>query len=161
YSAIMRSHMLSLLSSEQIRSLITSGIDIGLHTHRHQLPEDDRIGVEREVFDNRQVLEPLVGKRLDHLCYPSGVWGEQQWPWLQQLGIRSAMTCEIGLNYADTPRLGLRRILDGENVSQIEFEAELFGYGEVLRRVRRWQRELSSRLWDLILPDRRVTPVQS
>jgi peptidoglycan/xylan/chitin deacetylase (PgdA/CDA1 family) len=135
YSNIQKTRELSLLNPQEIRDLATEGMDIQLHTHRHRLPEEQGL-VEREIRQNREFLEPLVSKKLQHLCYPSGVWSKRHWPWLDRLEIISATTCGPGLNYAETPRLGLRRFLDGENISQIEFEAELSGFSEILRWVR-------------------------
>ena len=135
YQTLSTSRSLSLMNPQEIRSLAEGGMDIQLHTHRHHLPgEMDR--VQREIEQNRDWLEPLAGKKLQHLCYPSGIWSPQHWPWLETLGILTATTCDPGLNYAQTPRLGLRRFLDGENVSQIEFEAELSGFSEFLRSAR-------------------------
>jgi len=132
YRKIEKTRELSLLSPQEIRDLATEGMDIQLHTHRHRLPEEQDL-VEREIGQNREFLQPLVRKKLQHFCYPSGVWSKRHWPWLDRLGIISATTCEPGLNYAETPRLGLRRFLDGENISQIEFEAELSGFSEIVR----------------------------
>lgn len=125
----------SLMNQEEIRHLSVAGIDIQLHTHRHCLPADERL-VTREITDNRRFLEPLTRNHLQHFCYPSGVWSRQHWPWLRRLGIKTATTCDPGLNYTDTPELGLRRFLDGEDVSSIEFEAELSGFSELLRSLR-------------------------
>jgi peptidoglycan/xylan/chitin deacetylase (PgdA/CDA1 family) len=135
YQAIQETRKLGLLSAQEIRDLATDGVDIQLHTHRHKLPEEQDL-VDREISQNREFLEPLVSKKLQHLCYPSGIWSQQQWPWLDRLGIVSATTCAPGLNYAETPRLGLRRFLDGENISQTEFEAELSGFSEIFRWAR-------------------------
>jgi peptidoglycan/xylan/chitin deacetylase (PgdA/CDA1 family) len=132
YAELAGTRTLSIMTPEEIRNLASLGVDIQLHTHRHRLPQEQDL-LRREIEDNREFLEPLAGKRLTHLCYPSGIWSKQQWPWLDQLGIASATTCDPGLNYPKTPRLGLRRFLDGENVSQIEFEAELCGFAELLR----------------------------
>ena len=117
---------------EEIRSLARLGLDIQLHTHRHQLPCDEG-QVRREIGDNRSVLEPIVGRPCDYLCYPSGVFTAEQWPWLEACGIKSATTCEVGLNDARTPCYGLRRFLDAETVRAIEFEAEISGFAELLR----------------------------
>jgi peptidoglycan/xylan/chitin deacetylase (PgdA/CDA1 family) len=135
YPSLMASRSLSLMNPQEIRTLAEAGMDIQLHTHRHQLPSELGL-VQREILQNREYLEPLAGKKLRHLCYPSGIWSPQQWPWLESLEILSATTCDAGLNYAQTPRLGLRRFLDGENVSQIEFEAELSGFSEYVRSAR-------------------------
>jgi peptidoglycan/xylan/chitin deacetylase (PgdA/CDA1 family) len=144
YSSLVASRNLSLMNPREISNLAEEGMDIQLHTHRHQLPNELE-HVQREILQNREYLEPLARKKLRHLCYPSGIWSPQQWPWLESMGILSATTCDPGLNYAQAPRLGLRRFLDGENVSQIEFEAELSGFSELLRSARsvlRWVNHL-------------------
>ena len=48
----------------------------------------------------------------------------------------SATTCNADLNYPDKPSLELKRFLDGENISDIEFEAELSGFNELLRKMK-------------------------
>jgi hypothetical protein len=50
------------------------------------------------------------------------------------------------LNGAETPRLALRRFLDGEDVAQIEFEAEISGFAELARQARSRLRKLSA-MW--------------
>jgi len=135
YDALARSRKLSLMTLEEIRALAELGVDIQLHTHRHQFPPDEA-EVRRELADNRAVLEPLLGRKCNHLCYPSGVFQPEQWPWLEDEGVLSAVTCEVGTNDGSTPRYGLRRFLDSESVLPIEFEAELAGFSEVLRRLR-------------------------
>jgi peptidoglycan/xylan/chitin deacetylase (PgdA/CDA1 family) len=135
YSMILASRGLSLMNGEEIRHAAEEGLDIQLHTHRHNLPDNYDL-VQREILDNRRCLEPLVGKKLQHLCYPSGIWSQRHWPWLDKLEIETATTCDPGLNYPQAPRLGLRRFLDGENIPQIEFEAELSGFSDLLRSVR-------------------------
>jgi peptidoglycan/xylan/chitin deacetylase (PgdA/CDA1 family) len=135
YRTLLESRSLNLMNRKEIRALAEEGMDIQLHTHRHRLPGEFDL-VQQEILQNRQCLEPLVGKKLRHLCYPSGIWSHQHWPWLETLEILTATTCDPGLNYPQTPRLGLRRFLDGENVSQIEFEAELSGFSELLRSAR-------------------------
>ena len=123
------------MTPDEIRSLADLGMDIQLHTHRHQFPPVEELA-RRELEDNRAVLEPILGRSCHHLCYPSGVFTPEQWPWLEACEIASATTCLPGLNRIDTPRYGLRRFLDAETVTAIEFEAELAGLAELLRRAR-------------------------
>jgi len=136
YDALARSRKLGLMTLDEIRTLAGLGVDIQLHTHRHRFPPDEA-DVHREIADNRAVLEPLLNRKCNHLCYPSGVFQTEQWPWLETEGIVSAVTCEVGMNSRSTPRYGLRRFLDSESVHAIEFEAELAGFSEILRRFRR------------------------
>jgi peptidoglycan/xylan/chitin deacetylase (PgdA/CDA1 family) len=132
YEDLVSTRIFSLMNPSEIREALDAGMDIQLHTHRHRLPLDREL-VRLEIKDNRDFLEPLVGKELKHFCYPSGIWSKEQWPWLAELGIESATTCLSGLNSSATPRLGLMRFLDGENISAIEFEAEIYGLSELLR----------------------------
>ncbi|MDB5047941.1 MAG: Polysaccharide deacetylase [Fibrobacteres bacterium] len=125
---------LTLMDAGEVAELLGKGVDIQLHTHRHRLP-DDKAGLDREIQDNRRVLTALGAKGLDHFCYPSGIWSRPQWPMLAALGVRSATTCEPGFNYPDTPPMGLRRFLDSEAIAQIEFEAELSGFLEIMRKL--------------------------
>ena len=39
----------------------------------------DKSLVVREIQQNREFLEALVGKKLQHLSYPSGVWSKQRY----------------------------------------------------------------------------------
>lgn len=126
-----------LMTMEQLAQLPAQGMDLQLHTHRHRLPMGDPDGVESEITDNRAILEHIVSGPLQHFCYPSGKFHASQFPWLRALGIESATTCLSGFNYPDTERLELRRFLDGENIAQVEFEAEVSGFLELMRKLRR------------------------
>lgn len=136
YDDFSRAGLLSLMTEAEIRALAERGVDIQLHTHRHSLHQTAE-QVRREIEENRQRLEPLVGKPLNHFCYPSGIWEPAHWEPLQALGIKSATTCDPGLNTTETPVLALNRFLDRDNISQIEFEAELSGFKEFARFLKR------------------------
>jgi peptidoglycan/xylan/chitin deacetylase (PgdA/CDA1 family) len=135
YQRIAESRILSQVSAEELTALRDAGVRIGLHTHRHRFPED-RDQAWRELEDNRQAVEPILGGRMVDFCYPSGDWSRAHWPVLRDNGVQSATTCESGLVYRDTAPFGLPRILDDNRVSQIELEAELSGFSELIRRVR-------------------------
>jgi peptidoglycan/xylan/chitin deacetylase (PgdA/CDA1 family) len=136
YDAIMKSRILTIMTLEQIKGLSASGVDIELHTHRHAFPLDHERAIG-EICQNRAVLEPLLGKKLVHFCYPGGIWAREQWSWLAETGMRSAVTCDRGFNFEKTPRYGLKRFGDSESLSQIEFEAEVCGFTEVFRAMKR------------------------
>jgi peptidoglycan/xylan/chitin deacetylase (PgdA/CDA1 family) len=70
FQAIVDGRYFSIITPEEIYEAPTTGVDIQLHTHRHLLPED-RQGAARELTDCRAALEPLTGRKLDHLCYPA------------------------------------------------------------------------------------------
>jgi peptidoglycan/xylan/chitin deacetylase (PgdA/CDA1 family) len=137
FDEIEEQRLFQVVDECQLRQLAEAGVDIQLHSHRHQWPLDDRDEVEREIVENRRFLQRTVSHALDHFCYPSGVYAEHQGEWLAALGVRSATTIEPGLNYVDTPRFILRRLVDGHPVSDIEFEAEITGFMEIVRALRK------------------------
>ena len=125
----------SLLTQDELRQLDDYGIDVQLHTHRHTFPSNDPEQARSEVLDNRVILEKVLGRRLEHFCYPSGVWSRNLLPMLNEEGIVSATTCQAGMNDQTTNPLALYRVLDQDNMHDIEFEAELTGFCELLRIV--------------------------
>ena len=135
WEEIERERRFHLMSAPEVETMAKNGADIQLHTHRHRWPRD-RDSALREIQENRTFLEPLVGRRLSHFCYPGGDWSRDRFPFLQEAGIQSAVTCDAGSNGPSTHVLALKRFLDGEHISSIEFEAEITGFSEVLRRCR-------------------------
>jgi peptidoglycan/xylan/chitin deacetylase (PgdA/CDA1 family) len=150
-AAVEQSRALSLMTPEEIREAAAAGIDVQLHTHRHRFPEDEA-EAKREISENRAVLEPLAGKPLTHFCYPSGLYNPSQWKWLHEAGVKTATTCEVGFSTAETPPLGLKRIFDGAHVSDLEFEAEMHGFSEILRQARSMVRGLRAKLSRMTAP---------
>lgn len=136
YSSIERDRRFRLIPLEDVGGLSESGVDVQLHTHRHRFDLENREQVRKEIIENREHLEPRLGKKLEHFCYPSGVYHPRVYPWLEELGIKSATTALPGMCGSSSFPLELPRIIDGEDVDQIEFEAELAGALELLRRAR-------------------------
>lgn len=132
YGSIEATRILNLMTVQELRELVDKGIDVQLHTHRHVFPQDDEARAEREIAENRAALRRILGERsFDQFCYPSGLWAEKQWAWLDRLEVKSSTTCNYGFNTRNSPRHALRRFLDGENIHQLEFEAYLTGFSEV------------------------------
>jgi peptidoglycan/xylan/chitin deacetylase (PgdA/CDA1 family) len=145
YQAIRSKRLFCLMNSDELSDLPKYNIDVQLHTHNHRFPDDPDLA-QAEIQKNIAVLAPYASKPLRHFCYPSGIWSEKQWPILAGAGIRSAMTCEPGLNSSLTRPFAMTRFLDGEDVRQVEFEAEMQGYSELLRRTRGSLRRISTSL---------------
>jgi len=137
FHEIERQHLFEVMDEQQLRALAAAGVDIQLHSHRHQWPLYDKEMVESEVAENRRFLQRVVSYPLEHFCYPSGVYGLHQAEWLAELGVKSATTIDPGLNYSHTSRFALRRLVDGGPVSEIEFAAEMTGFMELVRLLRR------------------------
>ena len=135
YDELNKNRLLNLITFDEIGQLLEKGMDIQLHTHRHTFPEDEEAATE-EIEKNRVKIDPYLPNSQTHFCYPSGVWSKNHWPVFDKTGVKTATTCEPKLIYCDTPNYSLDRILDGSNLAQIEYEAEVSGFVELIRRLR-------------------------
>lgn len=139
---ILHSRMLHLIDPVELKKLAKDGVDIQLHTHRHQLPPE-RESVRKEITDNRDFLSSLVESPLNNFCYPSGLYEKSHETWLKELNITSAATTQAGFNDKSTNKLLLNRFLDFDNYDQLLFEAEMNGVLEIARILRKkwhWKR---------------------
>ncbi len=132
FDKIRTQRLFSLVKIDEIQSMQTDGVDIQLHTHRHKLPEDP-LEIEYEINKNREVLAPVVTSPLTHFCYPSGIWSEKHCQPLAELEIKTATTCDPGLNKPGSNLLALSRFVDSEEFADIVFDAELSCFKEVIR----------------------------
>lgn len=138
FDLFCRSRVLQLMTSREIQEVSNLGFDVQLHTHRHRVPADRDLFV-REIADNRKVIETATSKPAVHFCYPSGEYSEQFFPWLMDLGVRSATTCEPALSGQSDHPLSLPRLIDTCSLSTIEFEGWLAGISHFLPQRRHVQ----------------------
>ncbi len=128
------------ISAEDLRAMSDSGLDVQLHTHHHSLGDFGQETVRSEIETNRRILSELCDvppQTLTHFCYPEGHYSAKAIPVLKALGIRSATLTDSGLACARSNPYGLPRILDGDHMSDLEFEAELCGLVPWLRESRK------------------------
>jgi peptidoglycan/xylan/chitin deacetylase (PgdA/CDA1 family) len=133
WAEIERDRVAAYMDEGEARELVAMGIDLQLHTHRHRFPDDSPEAAAAEIEANRRALSRLTNRPLNHFCYPSGQYTKGQLPLLERLGIASATTTRPGFNRSGTPRHELRRFLDSDALSLIEFEAEISGFRELFR----------------------------
>jgi peptidoglycan/xylan/chitin deacetylase (PgdA/CDA1 family) len=110
---------------EAVRRLAHDGFAMQLHTHSHLNVVDHPDAVAEQVRLCRQIVERTTTLPAPHFCYPSGRWTKAAWATLQQEGVVTATTTHLGPNFPETPLLALRRLMNGEDRSQLEFEFEL------------------------------------
>ncbi len=135
YTRIVENRLLAFMTRKEAGKLADLGVDLQLHSHRHRFPADSFEAARAEILDNRKWLKKINSAAgLDHFCYPSGAYEPHQLDWLRQLEVLSATTTEIGLASAQSPALELPRLLDSNELSNIDFEAELSGFKHLLRR---------------------------
>jgi peptidoglycan/xylan/chitin deacetylase (PgdA/CDA1 family) len=128
------------MTPAELAEAAASGLDVQLHTHRHTLHDLSPEEVAREIAENRAALAEILGGepgRFSHFAYPKGVCNAGAATALERLGIASSTTTEQRVARRGMRRQLLPRLLDGEQLTGIEFEAELSGFGDLLRGLRR------------------------
>ncbi|HUG78290.1 MAG TPA: polysaccharide deacetylase family protein [Burkholderiales bacterium] len=139
--AALADRRFDLMTEDEIRAAAQAGFDVQLHTHTHRMHGFDADRVMEEVERNRAALARILNapaERFQHFCYPSGEHDESIFGVLQQIGVQSATTTEPGLNNQSTNPMALRRIVDCESTSDVEFEARLSGFWSLIYQLRRF-----------------------
>jgi peptidoglycan/xylan/chitin deacetylase (PgdA/CDA1 family) len=126
YEDLGQGALFQILAPEEVASVTRAGFDIQLHTHRHRVPRDPALFL-REICENRNSIREFTGRDPLHFCYPSGDYAPEVLPWLRESGVASATTCDVGLARPHSEPLQLPRILDGQQVSRLQFEAWISG----------------------------------
>ena len=135
WRAMQRKRLCYFMNADEAKELLDQRIDLQLHTHRHRSAMKSFDQAKSEIDDNRRVINSISrGRELRHFCYPSGMYTAQQVEWLPQLNIDTATTTKGGFNERKTSPYELRRFLDSERISMLEFEAEMSGFFELIRR---------------------------
>lgn len=137
YDTIKASRQFSFMTYDELSDAAARRLDIQLHTHTHKLDMENPASIAAQVSLNRSELASHVRNRLEHFCYPGGLYTREMFQYLEQCGVASAVTTKIGLVDYNTSHFELNRILDGETISLIEFEAELSGFMELVRKARK------------------------
>ena len=135
-SEVLSNDRFRLLTPGEFQELSRRGVDVQLHTHSHHLPDSGFETMAEEIEKNREALRKVIDTVPRHFCYPSGEYSEHHPSWLKKLGIVSATTCDPGLNGADASVMLMKRFVDSDQAADIDFEAEICGVREILRRVR-------------------------
>ncbi|MGQ0760405.1 MAG: polysaccharide deacetylase family protein [Acidobacteriota bacterium] len=133
YDELLDRRAMHLLNPAEVKALSNEGVDFQLHTHRHCTPSVRELFL-REIEQNREHIQAMTGHRSDHFCYPSGVYHDAFLPWLREVGVTSATTCDFGLASTKSDRLLLPRLVDVSSLSEIEFEGWLSGVSHALPR---------------------------
>lgn len=135
-SSLIADRRFGFIAMDDIPTLAKMGVDTQLHTHDHFLPEQPEEFRDQLERNRDHVRKYKPGEPPRHFCYPSGRYSEQQARWLTQLGIQSATTCDPGMNDATQSPYLLRRFLDSDSISDIEFEGQICGVFELVKLLR-------------------------
>lgn len=116
----------------ELKQVVDEGFDVQVHTHTHKTVVEHPETVYEEAATCRELLESTTEKPATDFCYPSGLWEHAAWEPLRKAGMRGAVTCKSGPNFAETPALALRRYVDHNVNTQLEFEAYASGFNWLL-----------------------------
>ncbi|MGB0598524.1 MAG: polysaccharide deacetylase family protein [Rubripirellula sp.] len=134
-ASLRASRYWNTMTAGEVRELVESSdlFSIQLHTHVHinVIALGDQLDSDLRLC--RAEVEKATGRDATDFCYPTGFWSKNTWPVLADNGIRSAVTTRRGPNYVETHPFCLRRVMDGEATSQLEFELEVSGLKWLLR----------------------------
>jgi peptidoglycan/xylan/chitin deacetylase (PgdA/CDA1 family) len=133
YEVMRDLRMFRVMTQEDVTRLSGAGVDFQLHTHTHRTPHE-RDGFTREIVVNRERIEQLTHVPPRHFCYPSGNYDRMFLPWLRELGVLSAVTCDPGLAARSTPALLIPRFVDTSTTTCAEFRGWLTGAAALLKR---------------------------
>ena len=133
WNDFLRSRQFHLMNEEEITDIARRGFDVQLHTHRHRTPRE-KSAFQREVLENRHIIERLTGRSATHFCYPSGDVDALFLPWLRDLGVETATTCDVDLATTEHDPLLIPRFVDTMLQTPVVFEGWLSGAAHMLSR---------------------------
>jgi peptidoglycan/xylan/chitin deacetylase (PgdA/CDA1 family) len=98
------------------------------HTVSHpSLLALDEAAARTEIRDSRRELEQRLGRPVSSFAYPAGLFGERERRLVAESGYSAAVTCEPGVNRADTDRFTLRRRQIDRRDRLVDFRAKVGG----------------------------------
>jgi peptidoglycan/xylan/chitin deacetylase (PgdA/CDA1 family) len=133
YEGLRGRRVLHLMTIDEVRDLVTRGLDIQYHTHRHRMHRS-REGMFRELDKNRDRIAAITNTEPRHFCYPGGFYLPEHTGYLREYGIISAVTCKPGLCTLETDPFLLPRLVVTQSLSDVEFGAWLMGSAEWIPR---------------------------
>jgi len=100
-----------LMDEGEIRQWVAGGQEIGSHTHRHvNLLETDEPGGREEMARGKTGLESVIGRPVEHFCYPYGHYKARHVELAREVGFTTATTTQRSRCHAGTDMLQLPRV---------------------------------------------------
>ncbi|MGN6431117.1 MAG: polysaccharide deacetylase family protein [Gaiellaceae bacterium] len=119
----------ALLDWDGIRELDREGV-LSFEAHSLTHPNLLRLGdddAREEIAGSKAALEARLERPVEAFSYPAGLFGERERRYVIESGFRVAVSCEPGVNDAETDRFALRRRqIDGRD-ALLDFKAKVGG----------------------------------
>jgi len=136
-SEIIERRVWDYMTADEVRQMSEAGYSMQVHSHNHHHTSDILDTLEEDTKICRERVARLTGKPAIDYCYPSGTWCQRAGQILTEAGMRSAVSCTVGHNDPRTPIMALRRYIDSELFTQLEFEFVVSGLKWLLDSMRR------------------------
>ncbi len=96
---------------EQAREMDANNLSVESHTVTHPiLTNIDQARLDFELQTSKKRLELILGRRIEHFCYPNGSLDARVRKSVENAGYKSAVTTAYGFNRKDANRFLLNRI---------------------------------------------------
>ncbi len=149
-----------IISTEIIRALSSEGFEIGGHSVSHQsLPKFGRKQVEHEVRKCKQILEQILGEKVNMFCYPNGRFNAEVVREVRDAGYRGARTTRMLSLGSEFPPFEMPTTLQAyphavrsylRNLGRARNASGLWTYMSCFRKTPTWV-DLGKRLFDEVL----------
>ena len=117
---------------EQAREMDAENLRVESHTVTHPiLTNITQTQLDYELQTSKKRLENVLGRKVEHFCYPNGSFDAQIQNSVERAGYKSAVTTDYGFNERDTNQYALNRI---DAQSAIERFAQSVSGFEALKR---------------------------
>ncbi|GAA0084155.1 hypothetical protein UT300007_05940 [Clostridium sp. CTA-7] len=118
------------MNSNMLKEMHKDGMGIENHTSRHieftKIPREDKIAIIKEGINT---LKEKVGVDSKFVCYPVGRYDDETIEVEKELGIKAAVTTEVGISKASDGMYSLKRI----RMSPMDIEAFKSIFSEFLK----------------------------
>lgn len=125
------------MTADEVRQCAAAGYSMQPHSHLHRHTTEILDTLADDTRLCREKIEKVTGQPAVDYCYPTGMWNHEAARILTASGMRSGVTCEVGHNGAATSAMALRRYIDGESFTQLEFEFVVSGLKWLFDSLRR------------------------
>jgi len=124
------------LSVDQLRTMHEGGMEIGSHGNNEAyLPDLSESEQRNEIFKSKEILEKMLGAKVNHISYPVGGFSEEIKTIVKEAGYTSASTTNRGTDYSNKDVYELKRIrLSNKDNSDFLLRVKFSGYYNVFRK---------------------------
>jgi len=116
------------LPPARVRAMHDAGMHIGSHAMTHRFMTALSAGDEaRELHESKELLESIIGARVDHFAPPGGRWSPRTARALAAAGFVAVSTSKFGFNDAAGARFAYRRLPVVRSTGAARFDAMILG----------------------------------